>query len=119
MLLQIVLLEAGGNDFANSTKPAANWASAYQGFLQQACGLSSLSSPIISLLDFSVVRYQESAVTRPPPLVRARCNACRPRLRKTLRGVERSRRGAPQSQLRFELPVRRSAATRLTRTSWC
>lgn len=36
-MLQIVLLEAGGNDFSNGTKPPANWAADYQRFLQQVC----------------------------------------------------------------------------------
>ena len=38
MLSQVVLLEAGGNDFANGTKPPASWASEYKSFLQQVCG---------------------------------------------------------------------------------
>ena len=38
MLPQVVLLEAGGNDFANGTKPPGNWASEYKNFLQQVCG---------------------------------------------------------------------------------
>lgn len=38
MLPQVVLLDAGGNDFANSTKPPANWASEYNSFLWQVCG---------------------------------------------------------------------------------
>lgn len=33
--LQVVLIEAGGNDFSNGTKPPSNWGAEYKRFLQQ------------------------------------------------------------------------------------
>ncbi len=32
---QVVLIEAGGNDFSNGTKPPSNWGAEYKRFLRQ------------------------------------------------------------------------------------
>ena len=44
-LMQVVLLDAGGNDFSNGTKPPSNWAADYRGFLQKVqCNLLPLNA---------------------------------------------------------------------------
>ena len=44
-LMQVMLLDAGGNDFSNGTKPPSNWAADYRGFLQKVqCNLLPLNA---------------------------------------------------------------------------
>ena len=44
LMAQVVLIDAGGNDFSNGTKPPSNWAADYRAFLQKVCNLLSLDA---------------------------------------------------------------------------